>query len=111
MEKGTTNNPNGRPKGVPNRITSTVREVLGGVIATELDKVPQLLKVLPAKERLDAIIRLLPYVVPRMGAIVSSSDSADTATSLDDCAAKIDTLLTVRGGASRPASDASITQE
>jgi hypothetical protein len=101
MEKGTTNNPKGRPKGVTNKITGTVREVLGGILASELDKVPEMLRLLPAKERLDAITRLLPYVVPRLGAIVSNSDSADTATSLADGVVKIAEGLT-SGGSSNP---------
>jgi hypothetical protein len=38
MEQGTISNQNGRPKGVPNRFTGTVREVLAGIIAAETEQ-------------------------------------------------------------------------
>jgi hypothetical protein len=64
MEKGTTNNPNGRPTGVPNKLTKELREVFKRVIQDELENIPELLKALGPQERIDVLIKLIKYVLP-----------------------------------------------
>lgn len=66
---GKTNNPRGRPKGVPNVITSELRGILKGIIAGELESLPHRLEALSDEKRLDVLLRLLPYVCPRVNAI------------------------------------------
>ena len=50
MEKGKTNNPNGRPKGTPNKITQDMRQWLSTVIDKNRRQIERDLKALEPKE-------------------------------------------------------------
>jgi hypothetical protein len=63
--KGKTNNPNGRPKGAPNKVTSTIRNWIVELINNNRDKLQEDLMQLDAKERLLMIEKLLPYIMPK----------------------------------------------
>jgi hypothetical protein len=56
----------GRGKGTPNVITKEIRDILHTVIETELQDISNKMAKLTEKERLEIIIKLLPYVVPKM---------------------------------------------
>jgi hypothetical protein len=43
----------------------SMRQSLGKVLADELENLPTLLASLEGKDRLDAILRLLPYLMPK----------------------------------------------
>jgi len=66
--KGQTNNPNGRPKGATNVLTREVREALKALISDELEKLPALLESLPAEKKVDVLLKLLPFVLPKVEA-------------------------------------------
>ena len=72
MPKGITNNPNGRPQGTPNKITRELRDTLKKVIDGELAELPQTLKALAPLERTELIIKLLPYVLPKVQTVMPS---------------------------------------
>lgn len=55
----------GRAKGTPNRTTAETKELLQSIISNELDNILVLLQKLEPKERIDAVIKLLPYIVPK----------------------------------------------
>jgi len=74
---GKTNNPNGRPKGRPNKITKDLREILKSIISQELEKIPETLKGLSDKERLDVVLKLLPYILPRIEPIKMDAGELD----------------------------------
>lgn len=59
----------GRVAGTPNKITSELRNTLKGIIEGELNSLPTLLAEMPAKERLEAVIRLMPYCLPKVESI------------------------------------------
>lgn len=59
----------GRQKGVLNRTTSETKEVLKKIVNKELNGINSLLRKLEPKERVDALIKLLPYIVPKQNAI------------------------------------------
>jgi hypothetical protein len=71
MEKGFKGirNVNGRPKGALNKTTAETKELIRSIVSNQLDQVEALLKKMEAKERFDAIIKLLPYIVPRQSEI------------------------------------------
>ena len=65
--KGNTNNPNGRPSGSPNKTTKLTKEIIASVLDGRKDDINAALDKLksdPAKF-IDAIAKLLPYVVAR----------------------------------------------
>ena len=69
-----TRNINGRPKGAVNKTTAETKELLQKIVSNELDNIPDLLAKLEPKERIDAVIKLLPYIVPRQSEILTPID-------------------------------------
>ncbi len=65
----------GRVAGTPNRLTKELRTVLRDMIAAELDALPKTLEGLPPKERLDVVIKLLPFCLPKVQAIGARYDA------------------------------------
>jgi hypothetical protein len=65
----------GRVAGTPNKVTSELRKTLKAVVAGELETLPETLKELPARERLDLVIKLLPFCMPKVNPIGGSYDS------------------------------------
>jgi len=65
----------GRAAGTPNKVTSELRETLKAVIAKELDQAATTLETLPARDRLELVIKLMPYCMPKLETIGGSYDS------------------------------------
>jgi len=66
FKKGQSGNRNGRPKGTPNKSTKETRELLQKVFDNEIEQVPSLLKQIKnPKDRLDILIKILPYILPK----------------------------------------------
>ena len=55
----------GRKKGVPNKITTVVREMLSDYIHNELIWINENLHTLDTNQRLTLFTRVLPFVLPR----------------------------------------------
>lgn len=55
----------GRKKGTPNKVTKELRAIVKSVLDSEFQHLPKRLENLPDKERVDALIKLLPYVLPK----------------------------------------------
>ena len=64
MEKGQTNNPNGRPVGSTNRVTRKTKELIALFVEENFKDIMEDLKQLDAKDRVQAFINLLKFVVP-----------------------------------------------
>ena len=73
-KKGTTNNPNGRPKGKPNRVTGEVREWIRALIDKQRPQLEKDLKALDSAERWRIIEKLMSYVVPKMQSVEAKID-------------------------------------
>lgn len=64
----------GRQKGTPNRLTRELRMVLKDFIYEELEALQDRMDYLDPKERLQVLIKLLPYVLPRVSSMSHSAD-------------------------------------
>lgn len=71
LKKGMVLNPKGRPKGALNKSTSEMKENIKAILESEFEKIDDHLAKLEPKERLDFIIKLLPYVVPKQTEIIA----------------------------------------
>lgn len=69
MKKGQTNNPNGRPKGVPNKVTGEAREWLSNLIDKNRATIEKDLQTLEPKDRLMMLEKLMSYIIPKQQAI------------------------------------------
>ena len=64
----------GRQRGTPNRITADLRKVLKVIIAAELEALPETLAQLPGKDRLELVLKLMPFVLPKVESISGKYD-------------------------------------
>lgn len=55
----------GRVKGTPNKTTAEARELLQKIVGKELDKLGTLLSGLEPLDRVNALAKLLPYILPK----------------------------------------------
>lgn len=55
----------GRTKGTPNKITSEIKETLKEVLSNEIENLPHRLSELDVKDRLDVLVKLIPYILPK----------------------------------------------
>ena len=59
----------GRQKGTPNRMTKELRSVLKDVLYQELEQIQTHLDTLKPKERVELLIKLMPFVLPKVTSI------------------------------------------
>ena len=59
----------GRQKGTPNRMTKELRAVLKDVLFEELGEIKEKLDMLEPKERLELVIKLIPYVLLKVNSV------------------------------------------
>ena len=59
----------GRQKGTPNRMTKELRSVLKDVLYQELKQIQTHLDTLKPKERVELLIKLMPFVLPKVTSI------------------------------------------
>jgi hypothetical protein len=59
----------GRQKGTPNRITKELRSLLKDVMYDEIGALQERLDALNPKERVELLIKLMPYALPKVTSI------------------------------------------
>jgi hypothetical protein len=65
----------GRVAGTPNKVTSELRKTLKAIVASELEALPTTFEQLQPKERLDLLIKFLPFCMPKVDSIGGSYDT------------------------------------
>lgn len=65
----------GRQKGTPNRLTFQARMLLFSMLENEIEKIPGHLQSMEPRERVDVLIKFLPYLLPKL--LPSDAGSAD----------------------------------
>ena len=68
MKKGQTNNPSGRPKGTPNKITADLRMKINAIVENQIDSIEKDLQSLEPMQRLQIVEKLISYCVPKLQA-------------------------------------------
>ena len=69
MANTTGNKYGGRQKGTPNRMTKELRVLLKDIIYQELEEVQERFSLLEPKQRIELIIKLMPYILPKVNSI------------------------------------------
>jgi hypothetical protein len=64
----------GRQRGTPNKVTSDIRTVLHSLVSDELDHLSTCLHTMDDEQRTQTLLKLLPYVMPKMQAITYTED-------------------------------------
>lgn len=59
----------GRKKGISNRYSDEVREIFKNQLFDELEQLPILLSKLEPEKRLDVLLKLIPYILPKINAV------------------------------------------
>ena len=59
----------GRQKGTPNRITKELRSLLKDVLYEEIGALQERLDALNPKERVELLIKLMPYALPKVTSV------------------------------------------
>jgi hypothetical protein len=72
-----TRNVNGRPKGAVNKTTTNAKAVIQSLINSEVQKIPDLLDKLSAKDRLEITIKLMNFVIPKQTQIEIEANEID----------------------------------
>lgn len=68
----------GRVQGTPNKLTKETRNILVNIINQELIDLSKNLALLDNKDRIDVLIKLMPFVVPKVGFIpFENTDPSD----------------------------------
>jgi len=74
MKKGKTNNPNGRPKGSPNRTTAEMKELINRFLSDNLENLQKEFDRLEPKDKLYFIEKIMKYVLPQQSSTVEEID-------------------------------------
>ena len=75
--KGNTNNPNGRPKGVPNKTTKEMKALINKIVSGHLDKVDETLDQIRESDQdkyLSLLFRFMEFVVAKKNDITSDDE-------------------------------------
>lgn len=68
----------GRTAGTPNKLTKEIREVFKALMVEQMETIPGLLNSIENPEKkLDFLIKLLPFILPKVENVSISADEPD----------------------------------
>lgn len=84
--KGTTNNPNGRPKGVPNKVTANLRAGVDAFVRGKWPEVDKIWNRLDDRDKLNFLDRMMRYVLPTLQSttVDAKTETSNKLSNLDD---------------------------
>jgi|SRR5690606_12623154 len=84
--KGVSGNPNGRKKGVPNKITTSLKTSIEAFLREKWPEVNDIWRQLEPKDKLAFFEKLMKYSVPTLQAVAVDAriDTSDKIQQLDD---------------------------
>ncbi len=65
MKKGQTNNPKGRPKNSPNKVTTELRQWISNLIDNNREQIEKDFMVLEPEKRIAVFEKFIQYVLPK----------------------------------------------
>jgi hypothetical protein len=84
LQKGRTNNPAGRKKGIPNKATQTMRERVNSFLDENFEIVKSDFQKLEPKDKLMFYTKLLAFGLPQLKAVEYSSESISRINELSE---------------------------
>jgi hypothetical protein len=70
----------GRQKGTANKVTKDLRQLLKDVVVGELNNIDNLLPQVEPKDRLELLVKLLPYTLPRYEQVAFEDEQKSSGT-------------------------------
>jgi hypothetical protein len=67
----------GRELGTPNKLTKELKQAINNVIYQEMELITDHLNKIEPKERLDLLVKLLPYVIPKATQELSDNENIE----------------------------------
>jgi len=74
LPPGRTNNPSGRKKNVPNKVTRTTKEIISQFVDAKMLELEQIWRVLTPREKALLLTSLIPYTCPKMQAVAVTGE-------------------------------------
>ena len=80
FNKGTSGNPNGRPRGAKDKKSEKIRKWLLDIVESRRDTIADDLDLVDPATRLNFIAKILPYVAPRLASVEVEQEEPVTHT-------------------------------
>lgn len=93
---GNSGNPTGRPKGSKNVVQNSARESLRSFISDRLDELPEIYNKLDPEKKIDALIKLSAFVIPKLSSVTVESEITIDRFMAMDCTEQADYLETLK---------------
>ena len=74
LPKGKTNNKKGRPKGALNKVSGPLKEQIADFLQEKMGELKKIWPQLSARDKAGLLTDLLPFVVPKLGAVNVEAD-------------------------------------
>ena len=65
----------GRTKGTPNKVKHPTKALIQNVLDENLERLPEYFEELTAREKVDAMIRLLPFIIAKQNETLIKEDT------------------------------------